>query len=316
VTDSVPALSVVLCTYNRAALLRDALDALVAQQSDTPAFELIVVDNKSTDDTAVVIQETMRRHRNVRSIFEPRPGLASARNAGIEAALAPLLAFTDDDVRVARNWVAAVVAGFAAFADAEWIGGKVLPRWPTEPPAWLDATGSAPLALVDYGDETFPVSATRPICLVGANLAGRRRAFARVGLFDPRVERRGDVIGSTEDHEWQLRLWGAGLHGYYDPRIVVYAAVPPERLKKAYHRAWHDGHGRFSSVMRDPAFERSRARLLGVPTHVFRAIVAEGCAFVSDVVRRRSAEAFGHELRLRFLVGFTRHRLGDVVRSR
>jgi glycosyltransferase involved in cell wall biosynthesis len=304
----------VLCTYNRASLLGDALDALLAQQSDTPPFEVIVVDNNSTDDTAVVIQGAMRRHHNLRYIFEPRQGLASARNAGIEAALAPLVAFTDDDVRVARNWVTAVIAGFAEFTVAEWIGGKVVPRWPAQPPAWLEAASSAPLALVDHGDDAFPVSATRPICLVGANLAVRRHVFQRVGLFDPRVERRGDVIGSTEDHELQLRLWQAGLHGYYDPRIVVYAAVPPERLKKAYHRAWHDGHGRFCSVMRDPAFERSRARLLGVPIHVFRAMAAEGCAFVADLVRHRRAEAFGHELRLRFLVGFARHRLRDAVR--
>jgi glycosyltransferase involved in cell wall biosynthesis len=316
VTQNLPALSVVLCTYNRASLLADALDALVAQQPDTPRFEVIVVDNNSTDETAVVVADTMRRHRHLRYIFEPRQGLASARNAGIEAAVAPLVSFTDDDVRVARNWVAAIVAAFAEFPGAEWLGGKVVPQWPTAPPAWLERTSHAPLALVDHGDEAFPVSATRPICLVGANLAVRRRAFARVGLFDPRVERRGDGIGSTEDHELQLRLWQAGLHGYYDPRMVVSVAVPPERLKKSYHRAWHDGHGRFCSVMRDPAFERSRARLLGVPIHVFRAMVGESCAFVADLVRHRRAEAFGHELRLRFLVGFTRHRLRDAVRSR
>jgi glycosyltransferase involved in cell wall biosynthesis len=315
-TQTVPALSVILCTYDRAPLLADALEALTAQQPATPPFEVIVVDNNSTDDTAAVIQNVMRKHRNFRYIFEPHQGLAVARNAGIEAAIAPLVAFTDDDVRVASNWVSAVAAGFADFPESEWIGGKVLPQWPTEPPAWLNAASSAPLALVDHGDQPFPVSATRPICLVGANLALRRRAFATVGPFDPRVERRGGSIGSTEDHELQLRLWRAGLHGHYDPRIVVFTAVPPERLQKAYHRAWHEGHGRFYSLMRDPAFERSRARLLDVPAHVFRAMAAEGFAFVSDLVRRRGAAAFAHELRLRFLLAFTRRRLRDAVSSR
>jgi hypothetical protein len=155
----------VLCTYNRASLLGNALDALLAQQSDTPPFEVIVVDDNSTDDIAVVIQGAMRRHHNLRYIFEPRQGLASARNAGIEAALAPLVAFTDDDVRVARTWVTAVIAGFAEFTVAEWIGGKVVPRWPAQPPAWLEAASSAPLALVDHGDDAFPVSATRPVRL-------------------------------------------------------------------------------------------------------------------------------------------------------
>jgi GT2 family glycosyltransferase len=276
---------------------------------------VVVVDNNSTDFTAAVVQEAMRRRDNVRYLFESRQGLASARNAGIQAARAPIVAFTDDDVRVADSWIDAIATVFGEIPDADWIGGKVLPQWPTPPPAWLTRAAYAPLALVDHGDEGFSVSADRRICLVGANLAVRRRVFDRVGLFDPRVERRRDVIGSTEDHELHLRMWEAGLSGRYDPRLVVHADIALDRLSKAYHRAWHHGHGRFYALMREPSFERSRRRLFDVPAHVFRAIAAECCACVSALVRRRDDAAFDHELRLRFLLAFTRQRLfrGGVI---
>ena len=96
----------------------------------------------------------------------------------------------------------------------------------------------------------------------------------------------------------------------YDPRIVVRALVPRERLMKRYHRAWHSGHGRFYALMRDPSFERSSlGTLLGVPAHVYRSAIREAVAWVGNVVARRNAAAFAHELRLRFLCGFAAQRI-------
>ena len=96
----------------------------------------------------------------------------------------------------------------------------------------------------------------------------------------------------------------------YDPRIVVRALVPRERLMKRYHRAWHSGHGRFYALMRDPSFERSGlGTLLGVPAHVYRSALGEAAAWVGSVLARRNAAAFAHELRLRFLCGFAAQRI-------
>jgi hypothetical protein len=86
--------------------------------------------------------------------------------------------------------------------------------------------------------------------------------------------------------------------------------VPPERLSKRYHRAWHQGHGRFYALMRDPLFERSRAgALLGVPAHVYRSAFTEASAWTTSLLRGQTSAAFAHELRLRFLAAFARQRI-------
>jgi GT2 family glycosyltransferase len=305
-----PSISIVLCTFNRARQLAAAIDALATQAPGAPAHDIIIVDNNSTDGTRDLVHELASRLPNLHYRFERAQGLATARNAGIRAAAAPLIAFTDDDVRVTPTWVETLVSAFDRHPDADWVGGKVLPRWPQPPPDWLDASRWAPLALVDHGDVEFAVTPRRRVCLIGANLAIRRRAFQRVGRFSAHTERRLNSIGSTEDHELQTRFWNRGLHGVYVPEAVVIADVQRERLDKRYHRAWHAGHGRFYAEMREPTFEASRmGTVLGVPAHVYRAGLAELASWLVNTVRGRSAAAFAHELRLRFLASFTRGRV-------
>ena len=168
----------------------------------------------------------------------------------------------------------------------------------------------APLALVNFGESAFRISSQRPVCLIGANVAVRRRAFRRVGGFSTTLQRVGAGIGSNEDHDFQVRVLAAGGCAIYEPRIVVHAPVPRERLTKQYHRAWHRGHGRFHALMRDPSFERSRSgAFMGVPAHVYRSAVREAIAWGASLLARRSAAAFAHELRLRFLVSFAVQRI-------
>ena len=301
-------LAVVLCTYNRSGLLAGALDALTGQV-DAPPYEVVVVDNNSTDDTARTAARFAADGR-VRVVSEPRQGLSHARNRGIATASAPILAFTDDDVRVGRRWVRSIVDAFAAHPDVDMVGGKVEPEWQAAPPSWLADAGWAPLALVDYGAAPFRIAADAPRCLIGANVAIRRRALDRLDGFSPRLQRVRDGIGSTEDHDLQMRLLRAGASALYDPAIVARALVPRERLSKRYHRAWHRGHGRFYALMRDPSFERSRAgTLLGVPAHVFRSTLAEATGWAASLARGRGSAAFAHELKLRFLTAFAVQRI-------
>src|SRR5438876_3486068 len=106
--------SVVLCTYNRAALLQPAIDALLSQTGDV-SYEIIVVDNNSTDATGSVIREIVARAGGrVVYTFEPQQGLSHARNRGLALARASIIAFTDDDVRVAPDWVQQLNRAFAA----------------------------------------------------------------------------------------------------------------------------------------------------------------------------------------------------------
>ena len=304
-----PDISVVLCTWNRASLLGGALDALLSQD-DAPAHEIIVVDNASTDGTSDVVAARAARHPHLRRVVEPRPGLAFARNTGIAVSAAPIVAFTDDDVRVGRAWLKAIAAAFDRYPDASCVGGPVLPMWQGRVPAWLTERHWAPLGVQDYGPAALRIDAQRPLCLIGANLAFRREALEAIGGFEPAVQRVGNGIGSTEDHECHLRLWQSGRHGIYDPALAVNAVVEPARVRKRHHRAWHFGHGRHVARMRLPDIERSRARVLGVPAHILRQAAADARHYAAGLLHFDPASAFEREVRLWFAAGFIRERLG------
>ena len=302
--------SVVLCTFNRAHLVTGAIEALLRQTPGTPDYEVLVVDNNSSDGTRAAVSRLLD-HPRLRYLYEPEQGLSTARNRGIAAARGAVIAFTDDDVRVDPTWVSRIAALFDGFPAVGFAGGRVLPVWDHEPPAWLDAAGHAPLALVDYGDERRFIDPAQPLCLVGANLSIRRAAIDAVGPFSTHVQLLGDDAGSTEDQEIELRLLRAGFAGLYDPGLVVRTHVPPDRLRRRYHREWHVGHGRHFARMREPSFEGTRLAPFGIPAHVYRAAITETLAWMRDTLRLRCAAAFGHELRLRFLFGFASERIAE-----
>ena len=280
------ALTVAICTYNRASRLLAALRALAAQRDSATPFEILVVDNNSTDETGSVVQSFGGA---VRYVFEGRQGLSYARNAAIEAATGEVIAFTDDDVEAAPGWAATLKGAFDEHTEVECIGGRVLPRWPTPPPPWVTRAHWAPLAL--------------------RRRAFRRSVFDRIGLFSPAVQRVKDGVGSTEDHELLLRLYAAGGKALYRPDLLVTADVPPDRLTRGYHRRWHRGHGRFHALMRTPSMERTnRGRLLGVPAHLFRTAAQDAAAWLTLRMRGDAAAAFAHETRLWFFSGFVKER--------
>jgi glycosyltransferase involved in cell wall biosynthesis len=305
-TPRSPLVSIVLCTWNRSALLTGALGALTRQQ-DPPPHEIIVVNNGSTDNTADVVARFARRAPHVRGVFERTPGLSHARNAGIDASRAPIVAFTDDDVRVGTRWVVALADAFARYQDAACVGGPVTPVWPGRVPPWMTERHWAPLGIQHHGDQPFRVDQHRPVCLIGANLAFRRTAIDALGGFDPRLQRVREGGGTTEDHDWHVRLWRAGLHGVYEPALAVSAVVDPARLRKQYHRRWHYGHGRHIARMRLPEFESTRSCVFGVPGHLLRQAAGDAWGVIAGATKR-DVDAFTCEARLWFAAGFVRER--------
>jgi glycosyltransferase involved in cell wall biosynthesis len=123
--------SVVVCTRNRAAQLSEALESftkLKIPQGTT--WEIIVVDNGSTDSTANVVR-AFEHALPIKRVFQPKPGISNARNAGVDAAQGKYLVWTDDDVHADPNWLAAYVDAFKRRPEAAVFGGKITPHWPT-----------------------------------------------------------------------------------------------------------------------------------------------------------------------------------------
>ncbi len=295
-----------------------ALERLLAQQSGGVSYEVIVVDNNSTDSTREVVESLINEgHANLHYVFEPKQGVSYARNAGIQHARAPIIAFADDDVVVARDWISVIKREFDAHPAVDCLGGKVLAEWKSKPPAWLTREHWSPLALQDYGDEPFYMNAKNPLCLVSANLAFRREVFSSTGGFAPELQRVKDGIGSMEDLELLIRYWRAGGESLYLPKLVVTTEVPAARTTRKYHRRWHQGHGRFYALMRSPDFERSSKRaLFGVPAHLYRQSVIDFANWVRWSMTGRHDRAFFYETRLRFFAGFFKTRKKDYLASR
>jgi glycosyltransferase involved in cell wall biosynthesis len=302
--------SIVISTYNRCELLDGALRALLSQTQADLSYEILVVDNNSTDQTRSLVRALAAQNpEKLKYLFEPKQGISYGRNAGIAVAKAPVIAFTDDDVRVAQDWIGRIKAGFEANPDIDFLGGRVIPRWPVEPPSWLTKEHWSPLALLDYGDRPFLVDSGNQLCLIGANLAFRRRAFEKVGLFKTDFQRVKDGIGSLEDHEILLRLWRANSRGLYLPELVVTAEIEAERMEKPYHRKWHASHGRFYAALRSEEVERSKlGKLFGVPAHFYRQALTDLMGWTLACIRRQPARAFASELGLRYFGGFVGRR--------
>jgi glycosyltransferase involved in cell wall biosynthesis len=305
-------ISVVITTYNRCDLLASALASLLAQEADGVRFEIIVVDNNSTDGTREVIESSMKANATVlRYIFEGAQGISQGRNAGIRNARAPIIAFTDDDVRVAPDWVRNIKRAFDEHPEADFIGGKILPKWKVAPPRWLTHHHWWPLALLDYGDKPFYVNVDNPICLPTANASFRREAFERVGFFS------SDFSG-REDHELLVRLWRAGRQGLYMPDITVIAEVQLERMRKQYHHSWNITTGKFNSLMRlDDTIgphgrmleERADTLMLfGTPASLYRELLRASARWVWATVQMRESLALQQENRIFYLIGYISER--------
>lgn len=309
---SAPEVSVVIPTYNRSALLRSAVDSVLAQDTHVP-FEIVIVDNNSQDDTAAVVRSLM--DGRVRYVLEREQGNAHARNRGVESAAAGIIAFIDDDVTVASNWLTSLKQALDARQDLSFVGGKVLPQWNGAPPSWVTPKHWAPLALLDYGPDELVIAGKSPRGLLTANIAFRRSVFDEVGRFSPHLQRVKDFIGSMEDTEFLMRVCRSGKQGMYLPQMIASAPVDLERLNKSYHRRWHTGHGHFYAVMRDPEWERSSFRVAGVPGHLYKETASHALGWLSRIVTGNTDAAFTHECRLRFFSGFYRHRRRQISQT-
>jgi glycosyltransferase involved in cell wall biosynthesis len=308
--------SVIICTYNRSDILPKALESITTQKSGDVNYEVLIVDNNSTDGTRQVCESFLSQSRvSLRYIFEERQGISYARNTGIANARAPILAFTDDDVYVSEDWVARIKQAFDNYPGADAVGGKVLPDWEVDPPSWLTREHWGPLALLDFGDNPAGVDADNPICLIGANFAFRREVFNHVGLFLPALQRVRGGIGSMEDHELLVRLWHKDRRAMYVPDLVVIAEVQPERVTKQYHRKWHRGHGHFYAMMRDEEMERSAARLFDVPAHLYKQALANLLKLVKHRLSGNDESAFIYETQLHFFMGFFKTRREQFLAS-
>ena len=234
-------ITVVMCTYNRCHCLSAALESLAVQvMPDSVVWEVVAVDNNSTDETRMVVEDIAEKWPGrFRYVFESRQGLSHARNRGIQESHGELIAFTDDDVMVKPDWLWNLTS---RLSDGEWTGagGRIVPTWEKPLPSWLSAHEIEPFVSFDAGAE--PGRLDKPP--FGANMAFKKEMFHKYGGFRTDLGRTGGDLIDSEDTEFGRRLLSAGELLWYEPSAVVYHPVVENRIQKSYFLSWWFGHGR------------------------------------------------------------------------
>ena len=203
--------SAIICTRNRAASLERTLQTTAKLDlAGLVAFELVVVDNGSSDATRSVV-ETFKADAPfpVRYVSELRPGLSAARNSGLTMAGGTLILFTDDDCLVPANW-AQVAVDLLKREPLQVIGGRV----ELHNPAHLQVSVRTSLV----GETASPLSIFGFV--LGANMTFGRAVLDKIGLFDVRLGA-GTPLHAAEDTEFAYRALINGIPVRYDPAFVV-----------------------------------------------------------------------------------------------
>ena len=253
-----PFISLIIPTYNRSALLRQTVETFLAQDYPADKWELLLVDNASTDDTWSVITKLASRDDRIRGLKESRKGAHFARNSGALAAKGEILYFTDDDMLAEPNLLSAIVEGFEADPKVASVTGKVLPRWDTEPPVWvLEHCRNALLSLNDLG-ESLIVSDDDP-GVFSCHQAVKRDAFMRAGGFNPDTNA-GAFTGDNETG-LNIKIKQLGFRFAYVGSAVTHHMIPKSRMTQSYLNSRMADQGFCDSYTDYRAIHPGKARL-------------------------------------------------------
>ena len=286
-------IAVIICTWNRAAVLLETLDSLSRVRAPgSGQIDVLVVDNNSTDDTQARLDEKQAGWGlgRLHALFEQRQGKQFALNTGIAMARGlgcEVLAFTDDDILFPPDWLECIDRVFAA-QDSALAGGRTALQWPAEGrPIWYHDSMAAIVGGIDLGDRRLmpPPAHYAP---AGANLVARIDLFDRVGGFS-------EAHFRHMDFEFGQRCLRLGEAVAYEPSLCVTAPVEPAMLTRRYFRRWSLKAG-ISPWQDMPPGER---HLGWVPLWLYRRLVQDAMRWLlGPLLGEGQAERFARELRM------------------
>ncbi len=230
-------ISVVIPTYNQCELLETVYNSLELQSINERLFEIIIVDNNSTDKTKTVCEQLIKSSSiNSRYVFEITQGLHNARNRGILEAKGEIIVFFDDDIKVDKECLIHIYNEFTENDKAGVVGGKVLPLWQSKPPDWIYDYGSnrthGVFAYLDNGDKRKVLN---DFMIWGCNFAIRKELALEIGGSPPDTFPKNlkylSGMGETAMIKDVMRL---GYEIVYLPNAYVYHHICESRMKIDY----------------------------------------------------------------------------------
>jgi len=236
-------LSVIVCTYNRETYLKKTLRYLSEQSASPQEYEVLVIDNNSTDTTATICKDFIStdRHDHFYYHLEKNQGHTFARNKGIKESKGEYIAFLDDDAWVYGNYCENIIKYFNSNPEVMALGGKITPIYEGEPPAWMTTYLWPLVAGLDMGDEVREFKRSKyPI---GANMAFRTIVFKDYGYFNTELGRRGKELEGGDEKDMVYRLKKDGRKVHYVPSIHVKHIISESRTQMPYIKGQAIGVG-------------------------------------------------------------------------
>ena len=237
--------SIIICSYNRASYIGEALTALYNQTASLGLFEVFVVDNNSTDGTPNVFKAWRESHPNGQFTYttEPSQGASYARNTGAKLATGEWLCFIDDDAIAAANFVENIIAHTQLHPNIVGFGGKIIPRYIPSEPKWMSYYVSSMVGNFDYAPNATPFENGKyPL---ESNMIVSKKVFEQVGGFNVALP---GVVGTLriggEGKELFYKIMALGHTIYYDPTIMVHHVVEVSKLTPEYLYRVASGIGR------------------------------------------------------------------------
>ncbi len=234
-------IAAIICTHNRDKYLGAAIDSLL--QQDGVNYEVIVVDNASSDRTREVVESRLSNPR-LKYVYEENLGLSVARNRGAQETSAPILAYLDDDAIASPQWLKTIVAAYKSNEKIAIAGGKVTLIFPEgiDRPNWISQEMAGSLGIYDLGDEIVYIDNPN-FTPRGLNYALRRSFLESIGGFDVNLGRVGKNLLSNEELHMTEMAIAQGWQVVYLPQAIAAHNVAPERLKAGWFlkRSWWQG---------------------------------------------------------------------------
>ncbi len=222
-------IALVICTYNRDKYLPEALESIKNQTFDKGKFQLLIIDNNSTDKTANISKDFISKNPslNIKYCFEQQKGLSFARNRGVTEAEAPIISYVDDDVILSPSFLQGMVDFFDEYKDAVGAGGKVIPKYESgKEPEWMNKYLNGFVGKVDYGTEVMQYS-NKMKYPAGCNMTYRKDILLKAGGFNNELTFRSD------DKYIFYKVKNISDKIYYVPNAWLYHYIDSHRLTES-----------------------------------------------------------------------------------
>lgn len=244
-----PEISIVICSYNRSKLLLDTLHSLVKDGTTPSTYEIIIVDNNSSDNTEAAVKDfiTQQSKYTLRYVKETQQGLSYARNRGIQESQAPLVCFVDDDVIVCDNFIQKWIHFFETHPEAVGGGGKIHVQFDSPRPKWMPELLLPLFGKHNHGNEI--IKYTRGRFPSGGNMTYKKYIFEKSGVFNTDLGRKGSELNGGEEKDLFFRVAQQNNNIFYIPETYLWHRVGAQRLTKDYVKGQSLGGGKSIAIM-------------------------------------------------------------------